>query len=82
MQGLVDYMVRSIAQHPDSIAIAAHEGEASLLLELDVHPEDRDRLQADDGALLDAMKQILTAAGGKRKAVLDLVGATAEDTEE
>jgi predicted RNA-binding protein YlqC (UPF0109 family) len=82
MQGLIDYMVRSIAQHPDGISIAAHEGDASLFLELDVHPEDRDLLQADDGALLEAMKQILTAAGGKRKAVLELVGVAADATEE
>ena len=38
--------------------------------------------QLEHPKMVDAMKQILTAAGGKRKAVLDLVGATAEDTEE
>jgi len=82
MEGLVDYMVRSIARHPDSIQLSAHEGDASLLLELEVHPEDRDRLQDNDGELLSAMKQVLVAAGGKRKAVLDLVNAESASAEE
>jgi predicted RNA-binding protein YlqC (UPF0109 family) len=75
-------MVRSVAQHPDGIQINAVEGEASLLLELDVHEDDRVRLLADDGDLLAAMQQILGAAGGKRKAVLELIGAESEAAEE
>jgi len=82
MEGLVDYMVRSVARYPDAIQINAVEGEASLLLELDVHDDDRACLLADDGDLLAAMQQILGAAGGKRKAVLELVGAESEAAEE
>ena len=82
MEALVDYMVRSVARHPDDIQLSAHEGDASLLLELDVHPEDRARLQDNDEAILSAMKQILVAAGGKRKAVLDLVNAESDAAEE
>ncbi len=82
MQGLVDYMVRSVAKHPDAIQINAVEGDASLLLELDVHQDDRALLLEDDGDLLAAMQQVLGAAGGKRKAVLELVGAESEAAEE
>ncbi len=73
MQALVDYMVRAVAQDADAINVNAVEGDASLLLELDVSADDRARLLADDGALLQAMRQVLSAAGGQRKAVLDLV---------
>jgi len=82
MEALVDYMVRSVVRHPDAIQINAVEGEASLLLELDLHEEDRGRLLADDGDLLAAMQQVLGAAGGKRKAVLELIGAESEAVEE
>lgn len=82
MQGLVDYMMRSVAKHPDDIVINAVEGDASLLLELDVHDDDRAALLAEDGDLLAAMQQILGAAGGKRKAVLELIGAESDAGEE
>jgi len=75
-------MVRSVAKHPDAIQINAVEGDASLLLELDVHQDDRALLLEDDGDLLAAMQQVLGAAGGKRKAVLELVGAESEAAEE
>jgi len=75
-------MVRSVAKHPDAIVINAVEGEASLLLELDLHAEDRATLLAEEGDLLAAMQQILGAAGGRLKAVLELVGSESEAAEE
>lgn len=82
MQGLVDYMVRSVSKYPDAIVINAIEGEASLLLELDLHAEDRATLLADEGDLLAAMRQVLGAAGGRLKAVLELVDSESEAAEE
>lgn len=79
MVGLVDYMVRAWAQDPDAFNVNAVEGEASLLLELELSDGDRARALADNGALLHAMQQVLGAAGGRRKAVLDLVAAVGEE---
>jgi len=76
---LVDYMVRAWAQDSDAFNVNAVEGDASLLLELDLSEADRERVLADNGALLHAMQQVLGAAGGRRKAVLDLVAAAGEE---
>jgi predicted RNA-binding protein YlqC (UPF0109 family) len=82
MQGLVDYMVRSMVKHPDAIVITAVEGEASVLVRLDVHEDDRALLLAEDADLMAAMRQILGAAGGQRKAVLELVDPANDAGEE
>jgi hypothetical protein len=74
MTDLVLHLVKPIVEHPDDVKIAVTEGEATVLLELDVHPGDRDRVVGDDGRTLRSIRNILSAAAGRRKATLDLVG--------
>ena len=79
MTELVSYVVGSLAEYPDAVDIKAVEGETSVIIELQVHDEDRARLMDNDGALLGAIQQVLAIAGGDRKPVLDLVGRDTED---
>ena len=79
MVELVDYMVRSVVADADAVRLNAVEGEASMLIELDVSDADRARLLADDAQLLHAMQQVLSAAGGRSKAVLELVSGAGEE---
>ena len=73
MQDLVEHLVRPIVDHPDDISVQTVEGESVVMLELVVHPDDHDKLNADDGRTLRALRTVLSAAAGKRKATLDLV---------
>lgn len=73
MQELVEHLVRPIVAHPDQISVQSVEGESVVMLELVVHPDDQDKLSADDGRTLRALRTVLSAAAGKRKATLDLV---------
>ena len=73
MNELVSYVVNSIVSQPDEVEIKLVEGDASVLIELSVAPEDRERLTQNDGALLGSIQQVLAIAGGDRKPVLDLV---------
>jgi uncharacterized protein len=73
MVDLVNHLVRPIVQHPDQVSVQAVEGQAVVVLELVVHPDDRRRLEADDGRTLRAIRTVLSAAAGQRKASLDLV---------
>jgi hypothetical protein len=73
MQDLVDHLIRPIVAHPDDISVQAIEGEASVIFEVIVHPDDRDKLESDDGRTLRALRTVMSAAAGKRKATLDLV---------
>ena len=52
-----------------------------MLIELQVHDDDRQRLTANDGALIASIQQVLAIAGGDRKPVLDLVNRDGEAAE-
>ncbi len=81
MTELVSYVVGSLVEHPDDVSIDVIEGEASVLIELEVHDDDRQRLTADDGALIASIQQVLAIAGGDRKPVLDLVNRDSDADE-
>jgi len=72
---IVDYMVRSVADHPDDIRVSSVEGEASLLLELRVNPEDLDQVSGPDRTLFRAMQQVMAVSSrnAHQKPVLDLI---------
>lgn len=77
MRDLVYHLVRPIVAHPDELKVNVVEGEAAVILEMAVHPEDRDRVTGENGRTLRAIRNVLSAAAGKRKATLDLVDENA-----
>lgn len=74
MEGLVDFMVRSVVKNPDAVKLDVTEGDASVFHELDVADADRELLTAGEASLIDAMRQILAASSGKRRGVIEFVG--------
>ena len=70
---LVRHLVEPIVKHPDAISLQTVEGEAVVMIELVVHPDDRARVEGDKGRTLRAIRNVLSAAAGSRKATLDLV---------
>jgi predicted RNA-binding protein YlqC (UPF0109 family) len=44
---------------------------------MSVHPDDREKVQGENGRTLRAIRNILSAAAGRRKATLDLVDENA-----
>lgn len=73
MEPLVRHLVTPIVDHPEAISVQAVEGEAVVMLELVVHPDDRAKVDGDKGRTLRAIRNVLSAAAGSRKATLDLV---------
>ena len=73
MESLVRHLVEPIVSHPGEVRLQTVEGEAVVMLELVVHPDDRVRVEGDKGRTLRAIRNILSAAAGSRKATLDLV---------
>lgn len=82
MEGLVGFVLRSIAEQPDQVQVNTVEGKASVLYEVDLAESDRERLLADDSALLGAVQAVISASAGKRKAVLELLDHEAASDEE
>lgn len=78
MEALTEYLVKPLTAHPDDVRISAVEGAAAVLLELRVHADDVDAVRGNDGSRFRAIQQILSAAGGKRKPVLELIDPSAD----
>ena len=73
MDSLLKHLVSPIVSNPDDVSLQAIEGDASILLELKVSPDDHDRVRGDEGRTLRALRTVLSAAAGQRKATVDLV---------
>jgi predicted RNA-binding protein YlqC (UPF0109 family) len=77
MQELVEYIVKPLVSHPEDVNVTEIEGDASVLLELRLNPADFDAIRGEDNNRLRAIQQVLSAAGGDRKPVLDLIESEA-----
>lgn len=73
MTDLVRFLVQGVVRHPDAVVVNAREGDASVFIELEVDPSDLARVNGPDGATLRAIRQVLSASAGQRKAILELV---------
>jgi predicted RNA-binding protein YlqC (UPF0109 family) len=79
MIDLVNHLVKPIVSNPDSVSVKAVDGEAVVMLELVVDPTDRARVSGQEGRTMRALRTVISAAAGQKKATLDLVGAHGED---
>lgn len=82
MTELVTYIVRGLVSRPDAVRVNVVEGEASILLELAVDPADLSRVKGPEGETLRAIRTVLSASAGQRKAVLELIEPSAGGGEE
>ncbi len=82
MEALVRHLVEPIVQHKGDVSIQVIEKPSVLLMELVVHPDDRERLLGDKAKTLRAIRTILSAAAGKQGVSLDLVEQHAAAGEE
>jgi len=73
MEQLVTFIVRGLVDSPDDVRVNKVEGESSVILELSVHPDDVELVQGEQGATLLSLKHVLSAASGRRKAILELI---------
>ena len=73
MQDLVFHLVKPLVSHPDDVKVQLVEGEATVMLEMSVHADDRERVLGENGRTLRSIRNVLSAAAGRRKATLDLV---------
>ena len=79
MVDLVKHLVTPLVSNPDDVSVQAVEGEALTILELSVHDDDRSLFEDDSN--MRAVRNVVSAAAGSRKATVELVG-DAEASEE
>jgi predicted RNA-binding protein YlqC (UPF0109 family) len=67
MKALVEYLVKSLADHPDQATLSEHETDDSVLLELRISPEDIGKIIGKNGNTINAIRTVMQAAASSQK---------------
>jgi hypothetical protein len=75
MKELVETMVRAMVDYPDEVVVTEVQGQHACIIELVVAKDDVGKVIGKRGAHAQALRTIISAAGGKRKKryVLEIV---------
>ena len=67
MVELIEMMVKALVDYPDEVRVTEVEGQHSSVIELHVAQDDIGKVIGKRGAHAQALRTIVSAAGGKRK---------------
>jgi predicted RNA-binding protein YlqC (UPF0109 family) len=75
MRELVEFVAKSLVDHPDDVRTRFRERDDQTVIELEVAPEDLGKIIGRQGRTARAIRTLLTAAGQKsrRRYTLDIV---------
>ena len=71
-QEFVEYVVKSIVDHPDDVKVAREVDEMGVLLTLTVSPEDMGQVIGRQGATAKSIRTLLRVIGAKNNARVNL----------
>ena len=67
MKELVETVVRAMVDHPDEVCVTEVQGQYACIIELVVAKDDVGKVIGKRGAHAQALRTLISAAGGKRK---------------
>jgi len=75
MKDLIEYVAKSLVDHPDAVEVREVEGEQTSVIELKVAKEDLGKVIGKQGRTAKAMRTILGAASTKarKRSVLEIL---------
>ncbi len=75
MKELIEYVVKTLVDHPDDLRISEIEGERTVVFELRCHPDDVGKVIGKSGKTVGAIRTLLStvAARQNRRAMLEVV---------
>ena len=65
MQKLLEFIAKSLVDHPEEVRVNQIEGEKSIILELRVAPEDVGKVIGKQGRIAQAIRTVVKAASTK-----------------
>lgn len=75
IDALVDYLVRSLVEHPDDVRIDKREGTAGVVYEISVHADDVGKVIGRQGRVIKAIRTLVrTATAGGPDATVEVLG--------
>jgi predicted RNA-binding protein YlqC (UPF0109 family) len=77
MKALVEFLVKSLVDHPEEISVAETQKDNGITLELTVAPDDLGKIIGKHGNTVNAIRSVLQAAAAskKQRAKLDVLGS-------
>lgn len=75
MKDLLEFIVKSLVDHPDSVSVNQVQGERSLILELRVDPEDMGKVIGKQGRIAKAIRTVVNAAAVKenKRVIVEII---------
>ena len=75
MKELIEYIARSLVDHPESVKVTQVEGEQSVIFELQVQQEDMGKIIGKEGRIANAIRTLLKVAAARegKRAVLEII---------
>ena len=75
MKELIEYVVKTLVDHPDDLRISEIEGERTVVFELRCHPDDVGKVIGKSGKTVGAIRTLLStvAARQNKRAMLEVV---------
>jgi predicted RNA-binding protein YlqC (UPF0109 family) len=75
MKELVEYIAKSLVDHPDAVRVTEVEGERTSVVELSVTKEDLGKVIGKQGKTARAIRTILSAASTKenKRTILEII---------
>jgi uncharacterized protein len=64
---LVEYLVKSLAEHPDAVELTEEEYEDTLSMVLKISPDDLGRIIGKGGNTINAIRTVVQAAASSHK---------------
>lgn len=66
MKDLVEYIAKSLVDDPSQVKVSEVAGQGSLVLELQVAPEDMGRVIGKNGRVINAIRTLLRAGAARQ----------------
>ncbi len=75
MKDLIEYIAKALVDHPEAVKVTQVEGEQSIILELQVAPDDMGKIIGKEGRIANAMRTLLKVAAARegKRAVLEIL---------
>jgi predicted RNA-binding protein YlqC (UPF0109 family) len=76
MKDLVEYLAKSLAEHPDQVLVTQREEEGAIIIELKVLSEDMGKVIGKQGRIAKSIRTLVKASAGqdeRKKIAVDIV---------